>query len=218
MKILVVEDHASIQQSLCKALRHSLYAVDLADDGEEGLYKALNFEYDAIILDVMLPKIDGWELLNQLRAKKSTPVLMLTARDTLDDRVHGLDLGADDYIPKPFQIPELLARLRAVIRRSAGQASGDIYIGDYKLDTKSKTISLKGEAISLTAREYTLVEYLSLHQGSVISRAELYEHLFDENDSTLSNVLDVLVSRIRSKLDKDLIATHRGQGYSIGIK
>lgn len=217
MKILVVEDHISIQQSLSKALRHSLYAVDLADDGEEGLYKALNFEYDAIILDVMLPKIDGWELLRQLRKEKSTPVLMLTARDTLDDRVHGLDLGADDYIPKPFQVPELLARLRAVIRRSAGQASGDIHIGDYKLDTKSKTISRNGETISLTAREYTLVEYLSLHQGNVISRTQLYEHLFDENDSTLSNVLDVLVSRIRSKLDKDLIATHRGQGYSIGI-
>ncbi len=215
MRILLIEDHPKLQQSLLRALRNNKFAVDAASDGREGLNKAEDNEYDAILLDVMLPEMDGWSVLEQLRESKSTPVIMLTARDSLDDRVKGLDLGADDYLPKPFQIPELLARIRAVIRRAAGQSKTSILLGDFSLDLKAKKLTQQGEAIAITAREYGLIEYLALHRGEVISRTTLYEHLFDEEDSSLSNLLDVNVSRVRSKLGKDFIITHRGHGYSI---
>ena len=216
MRILLVEDHPRLKQNLSRALRKAGYAVDEAVDGEEGLFKAEDYDYDAIVLDVMLPLMDGWTVLERLRATKKTPVLMLTARDSVEDRVRGLDAGADDYLAKPFEMPELLARLRALIRRAAGEAVSEIDLGDFTLDLKGKMLRRKGEAVAVTAEEFKLIEFLALHRGKVISRTKLYEHLFDESESSMSNILDVKVSRIRTKLGKDFISTHRGLGYSIG--
>ncbi len=215
MRVLVVDDEPDLLASLLQALREDGYAADGAADGEEGLYKAQNYDYDAILLDVMLPGIDGWELLQRLRKTKKTAVLMLTARDAVRDRVRGLNGGADDYLVKPFDLDELLARLRALIRRSASQAQSCLQIGDVLLDTSARTVTRQGRPVELTAREYVLVEFLALHRGKVVSRTMLYEHLFDENDSTLSNLLDVHVSNIRKKLGHDFITTRRGHGYSI---
>ena len=215
MKILVVEDEPRLQRNLAKALREEGYAVDAASDGDDGIFKAATCEYDAIVLDVMLPKLDGWELLAQLRKTKPTPVLMLTARDAPSDRVRGLDTGADDYLVKPFDLSELLARVRALIRRTANKTTNKIQIGEIILDTRAKNVTRGGQPVTLTAREFTILEYLALHRGEVVSRAELYEHLFDENDDTLSNLLDVHVFSIRKKLGAELIATRRGQGYCI---
>jgi len=196
-------------------LREEGYAIDTAADGEEGLYKAQNSDYDALVLDVMLPKLDGWQLLAHLRQTHKTPVLLLTARDAGRDRVRGLDLGADDYVVKPFDLAELFARLRALIRRSAGQARTTLTLVDVVIDTAARTVLRAGAAIELTAREYALVEFLALHQGEVVTRTTLYEHLFDEGDSSLSNLLDVHVSNIRKKLGHDFIVTRRGHGYCI---
>lgn len=215
MRLLIVEDEPDLLSSLAQALREEGYAVDNATDGEEGFYKAENSDYDAIVLDVMLPKLDGWAVLQKLRKTKKTPVLMLTARDQTRDRVRGLDTGADDYLIKPFDLPELLARLRALIRRSAGQTRNVIEIGDVTIDTAARNVSLRGEAVTLTAREYALVEFLALHRGEVVTRTALYEHLFDEDDSTLSNLLDVHVSNIRKKVGPEFITTRRGHGYCI---
>ena len=215
MRVLVVEDEPDLLGSLLQALREDGYAADGAADGEEGLYKAENYDYDAILLDVMLPKLDGWEILERLRKTKKTSVLMLTARDAVRDRVRGLNGGADDYLVKPFDLEELLARLRALIRRSASQAQSRLEIGEITIDTAARTVSRQGEAIELTAREYVLLEYLAIHRGEVISRTALYEHLFDENDNTLSNLLDVHVSNLRKKLGHEFITTRRGHGYSI---
>jgi two-component system OmpR family response regulator len=215
MRVLLVEDEPDLLDSLIKAVREDGYAVDGAADGEEGLYKAENFDYDAIVLDIMLPRIDGWELLRRLRKTKKTPVLMLTARDAVRDRVRGLDTGADDYLVKPFDLDELLARLRALIRRSARQADSRLEFGDVVIDTAARKVSRGGQSITLTAREYALLEYLALHHGKLVTRTMLYEHLFDENDSTLSNLLDVHVSNIRKKLGHDFITTRRGHGYCI---
>ncbi len=215
MRVLAVEDEPDLLSSLTKALREDGYAVDGASDGEEGLYKAESCDYDAIVLDIMLPRLDGWELLRRLRKTKKTPVLILTARDSVRDRVRGLDAGADDYLVKPFELPELLARLRALIRRSASQAQARLEIGDVAIDTAARTVLRRGKAVTLTAREYALVEFLALHRGKVVTRTMLYEHLFDENDDTLSNLLDVHVSNIRKKLGHDFITTRRGHGYCI---
>jgi two-component system OmpR family response regulator len=215
MRLLVIEDDPLLQRSLAAALREENFAVDTADDGEEGLFKARETAYDAIVLDVMLPKLDGWDVLAALRPARRTPVLMLTARDAVPDRVKGLNLGADDYLTKPFDLDELLARLRALIRRSSGQTQAILTIGHLALDTAARRATVAGEEVPLTAREYALLEYLALHRGQVVSRTELYEHLFDENDSTLSNLLDVHVSNLRKKLGHDLITTRRGHGYSL---
>ena len=215
MRILVVEDEPRLLHNLAKALREEDYAVDTADEGQEGLFKASSNNYDAIVLDVMLPGLDGWEILARLRKMKNTPVLLLTARDAHRDRVRGLDSGADDYLTKPFDLSELLARLRALIRRSAGTTRPLIEIGNVILDTRARAVKRDDHAITLTAREYAILEYLAMHRGEVISRSELYEHLFDETDDTLSNLLDVHVFSIRKKLGQHLIATRRGQGYCI---
>ena len=215
MRLLVVEDEPDLLSGLARALRREGYAVDTAVDGEEGLYKATSTDYDAILLDLQIPKLDGWTLLSRLREVRSTPVLVLTARDALEDRVRGLDGGADDYLVKPFDMPELMARLRAVIRRGARQARAVIEVGNLEVDTASRTVRQSGNPVPLTAREYVLLEYLVLHRGEVVSRTELYEHLFDENDATLSNLLDVHVSNLRRKLGADLIQTRRGLGYSV---
>jgi two-component system OmpR family response regulator len=189
--------------------------VDGAPDGDEGLYKAENYDYDAIVLDIMLPGIDGWELLRRLRKTKKTPVLLLTARDAVRDRVRGLDTGADDYLVKPFELDELLARLRALIRRSASQPQPRFQFRGIVIDTAARTVSRRGQPITLTAREYCLLEFLALHRGKLVTRTMLYEHLMDENDDTLSNLLDVHVSNIRKKLGHDVITTRRGHGYCI---
>jgi two-component system OmpR family response regulator len=215
MRLLVIEDDLLLQRSLAAGLREENYAVDTADDGESGFFKAANSDYDCIILDGMLPVFDGWEVLRRLRPLKKTPVLMLTARDAVPDRVRGLDAGADDYLTKPFDGDELLARIRALIRRSSGAASSLIEIGDVRIDTAARTVTHQDREIALTPREYSLVEYLALHRGMVVSRTELYEHLFDEDDDTLSNLLDVHVSNIRKKLGAEFITTRRGHGYCI---
>jgi two-component system OmpR family response regulator len=215
MRLLIVEDEPDLLSSLSQALREEGYAVDIAADGVEGLYKAESWEYDAVVLDVMLPGLDGWGVLQKLRKKKKTPVLMLTARDQSRDRVRGLDNGADDYLIKPFDLPELLARLRALIRRSTGLTRNVVEIGSIAIDTASRHVSVAGQPVTLTAREYALVEFLALHRGEVITRTRLYEHLFDEDDSTLSNLLDVHVSNVRKKLGAEFITTRRGHGYCI---
>ena len=215
MRILIVEDEPDLLKSLARALREEGYAVDTAENGADGLFNAESNEYDAMVLDVMLPKLDGWEVLAKLRKQKKTPVLMLTARDQSRDRVRGLDTGADDYLIKPFDLGELLARLRALIRRTSGTTTSRLEIGDVMIDTAARTVHQRGEAVVLTAREYALVEYLALHHGEVVTRTTLYEHLFDENDATLSNLLDVHVSNIRKKMGHDFISTRRGHGYCI---
>lgn len=215
MRLLLIEDEPDLLRSLSRALREEAYAVDTATDGEDGLYKAANADYDAIVLDWMLPLLDGRAVLQRLREQKTTPVLMLTARDKTRDRVLGLDSGADDYLVKPFDLEELLARLRALIRRSVHHARPQIAIGDVVVDTAPRTVTKSGETIPLTAREYALVEYLSMHRGEVVTRTTLYEHLFDENEMSLSNLLDVHVSNVRKKLGHDFITTRRGHGYCV---
>ena len=215
MRVLVIEDEPDLLSSLLQTVREDGYAADGAPDGEEVLFKADTYDYDAILLDVMLPGIDGWEVLRKLRKVKKTPVLMLTARDTVRDRVKGLDGGADDYVVKPFDMDEVLARLRALIRRSANEAQPTVELGEVSINLGARTVTRLGEPVVLTAREYALLEYLALHRGKVVTRTMLYEHLFDENDNTLSNLLDVHVSNLRKKLGHDFITTRRGHGYSI---
>ena len=215
MRLLIVEDEPDLLKSLAKALREEGFAVDTAEEGEDGLEKALNADYDAVVLDVMLPRIDGWELLRRLRQSKSTPVLMLTARDRTHDRVRGLNGGADDYLVKPFDLAELLARVRALIRRSAHQGLSSMTIGDVKVDFTARTVERSGEEVPLTARQFALLEYLALHRGEVVTRTALYEHLFDENEFSFSNLLDVHMSNLRKKLGHDFVTTRRGHGYCI---
>ncbi len=218
MRVLVVEDEPDLQRAIVRSLREEGYAVDSAADGNDGLFKATSWEYDAILLDLMLPGKDGWQVLEELRKSKLTPVLILTARDALADRVRGLDSGADDYLLKPFAVRELLARLRALIRRSTGKASPKIEVDGVVIDTVARTITKTGQLVALTASEYALVELLAMHRGELVSRSMIYDHLFDENDDTLSNLTDVHVSNIRKKLGKDFIVTRRGQGYLIGLE
>ena len=215
MRLLVIEDEVDLLTSLARALREEGYAVDTATDGRDGLEKALNWNYDALVLDVMLPGLDGWQVLERLRRTKATPVLMLTARDAARDRVRGLDTGADDYVIKPFDLTELFARLRALIRRAAGQTSSTIEIGEVVIDLAARRVTRAGETIALTAREFALVEFLTMHRGHVVTRTEIYEHLFDEAEDTLSNLLDVHVSNVRKKLGAEFIATRRGHGYLV---
>ena len=216
MKVLIVEDEPDLARVVRRALEEGGFTVDVARDGDEGLYKARAWDYDALVLDIMLPARDGLSVLAELRTAGSTvPVLLLTAKDTLSDRVRGLDCGADDYLVKPFELAELLARLRALIRRAAGVPKPTIEIGDISIDTNARTVRQAGVDVHLTAREYNLLEILALHRGRVISRTELYEHLFSEDDDSFSNVVDVHMSNLRKKLGKDLITTKRGHGYII---
>jgi two-component system OmpR family response regulator len=215
MRLLIIEDEPDLLAGLARALRKQGYAVDTAGDGEEGLDKAQAADYDAIVLDVMLPRLDGWQVLNRLRENKATPVLMLTARDASADRVRGLDTGADDYLAKPFDSPELFARLRALIRRSAGRTRATLEIGDVRIDTAARTVTCAGQPVTLTPQQYALLEYFALHRGEVVTRTALYEHLGDETEDTLSNVWEVQVSHLRKKLGQDFIVTRRGHGYCI---
>lgn len=215
MRILVIEDEPDLLASLAQALREEGYAVDTANNGDDGLFNAEGTDYDAMVLDVMLPGLDGWEVLRRLRKTKKTPVLMLTARDQTRDRVKGLDGGADDYVVKPFDLEEVFARLRAIIRRGASQTTNVIEIGEVTIAVAARKVELLGQPVDLTAREYSLVEFLARHRGEVVTRTQLYEHLFDENESSLSNLLDVHVSNVRKKLGAEFIATRRGHGYCI---
>ena len=215
MRLLVVEDEPELLRVIAYALREEGYAIDEAADGEEALYKATTWNYDAIVLELMLPRLNGFEVLERLRKKATTPVLCLTARDAVDDRVRGLDTGADDYLVKPFDLSELFARLRALVRRAKGKASPTIEIGALVIDLRSRTVTHEGEPVVLTAREYSFVELLALHRGEVVTRTEIYDHLFDENSDTLSNLVEVHIANIRRKLGKDFIQTRRGQGYMI---
>ncbi|RYY24979.1 MAG: response regulator transcription factor [Sphingomonadales bacterium] len=216
MRLLIVEDEPNLGQQLKNALEGAGYAVDLATDGEEGLYLGSNEQYDAIILDLGLPEIDGLTVLDRWRKEgKATPVLVLTARDSWSDKVAGLDAGADDYVAKPFQTEELIARLRALIRRSSGNASAELIAGDIRLDTRSGKVTKAGEPVKLTAQEYKLLSYLLHHKGKVVSRTELIDHIYDQDFDRDSNTIEVFVTRIRKKLGAEIITTIRGLGYSL---
>ena len=215
MRILIVEDEADLRNGLVKLFREEGYAVDAAANGVDGLQKAKDFEYDAIVLDYMMPGMDGREVLRRLRSVKRTPVMMLTARNSVEDRVVGLDLGADDYLAKPFVQQELLARLRALVRRNHSVGGATFTIEGVVIDTVSRRVTKAGQPEALTGREYALLEYLAHRRGAVVTRAELYEHLFDENEDTLSNLLEVHVCNLRRKLGTELIRTRRGMGYEI---
>ncbi|MEJ6578537.1 MAG: response regulator transcription factor [Akkermansiaceae bacterium] len=215
MRILVVEDQDDLREIVVETLREESFATDSSPDGEEGLYKALNWDYDLVVLDVLMPVMDGWEVLQKLRAQKQTPVLMLTALDSVRDKVKGLNHGADDYLAKPFDLAELVARVRAIIRRHGGERRPELSIGDITINTTAKTILLKGQAVEVTAREYAMAELMIQHKDEVVTRDFLYEHLCDENDDTMSNMLDVYVYKLRQKFGKDFIKTRRGQGYIV---
>jgi two-component system OmpR family response regulator len=217
VRVLVVEDEADLASAVRRALEEEGFSVDVAPDGESGLFNAESWDYDAILLDLMLPRMDGWQVLKRLRAKKKTPVMILTARDAVDDRVRGLDTGADDYLTKPFELSELIARVRALIRRSKEKPSPVLKLGTIEVNTAARTVKKGGRAVELTPKEYALVELLAMHRGELVTRTMIYDHIYDENADTLSNVVDVYVSNLRKKLGKDFVETRRGQGYIVGV-
>jgi DNA-binding response OmpR family regulator len=216
--VLLVEDHKPLVRALRQGLEEEGLAVDVAVDGEEADFKARTSEYDAIILDIMLPKKDGLTLLKEWRQSGlKAHVIMLTARGTLEDKVRGLDSGADDYLTKPFELEELLARLRALLRRGHEVKDPVIRAHDLEIDTATRTVKRGGQAIHLTPREYALLQFLAFHRGRVVSRTMIWEHLYDEHDENTSNVVDVYIRYLRNKIDKGfepaLILTRWGEGY-----
>ncbi|HZB39281.1 MAG TPA: response regulator transcription factor [Beijerinckiaceae bacterium] len=216
MRLLVVEDEKNLNRQIVSALEQAGYAVDKAFDGEDGGFLGETEPYDAIILDLGLPKVDGVSVLNGWRrAGVKTPVIILTARDRWSDKVQGFDAGADDYVTKPFHMEELLARIRALLRRATGHASSEIVCGPVRLDTRSGRVSVDGDPVKLTSHEYRLLSYLMHHAGRIVSRAELTEHLYDQDFDRDSNTIEVFVGRLRKKLGVDLIQTVRGLGYLI---
>jgi len=216
MRILLVEDDTDLQRLLKKALGDAGYVVDVAGDGEEGHFLGDTEPYDAVILDLGLPKMDGVRVLQQWRkAGKTMPVLILTARDRWSDKVAGFDAGADDYLAKPFYTEELLARVRALLRRAAGIATSEIEVGPLCIDTRASRVTLDGNPVKLTSLEYRLLSYLAHHKGRVVSRTELVEHLYDQDFDRDSNTIEVFVGRLRKKLEADLIQTVRGLGYCL---
>jgi DNA-binding response OmpR family regulator len=220
LRVLLIEDHRPLVRALRQGLEEEGFAVDIAYDGEEGNYKAQTAEYDVIILDLMLPKEDGLTLLQRWRrAGMTTHVLVLTAKGDTEDKVRGLDLGADDYLTKPFQLEELLARLRALLRRTHQVKDPIIRVADLELDTAARTVKRAGQLIHLTPREYALLQFLAFHRGKVVSRSMIWEHLYDEHDENTSNVVDVYIRYLRNKIDKGydppLILTRWGEGYML---
>jgi two-component system OmpR family response regulator len=216
MRILVVEDDANLNRQIKDALTEAGYAVDVAFDGEEGHFLGDTEPYDAIVLDIGLPQMDGLSVLEEWRrAGKSTPVLLLTARDRWSDKVQGIDAGADDYVAKPFHMEEVLARIRALVRRAAGHASNEIVCGPVRLDARAGKVTVDGQSVKLTSHELRLLSYLMHHKGKVISRTELTEHLYDQDFDRDSNTIEVFVGRLRKKLPEDCIQTVRGLGYQI---
>lgn len=216
MRLLLVEDDPNLQKQIKNALDDSGYSVDATSDGEEGHFLGDTEPYDAVILDLGLPKIDGLTVLEKWRkSKRKFPVLILTARDRWSEKVSGFDAGADDYVTKPFQMEELLARVRALIRRAAGHASSDIEYGPLKLDTKSNKVFVNGSKLKLTSHEYKIIEYFLHHQDKVISRTELTEHIYDQDFDRDSNTIEVFIGRLRKKIGVDVIKTERGYGYRL---
>ncbi len=220
MRLLLVEDNKPLSRALRQGLEEEGFAVDVALDGEEAHHKATSTSYDVIILDLMLPKVDGLTLLKRWRdAGMQTHILVLTAKDALNDKVQGLDLGADDYLTKPFELAELLARVRALIRRGHHMKDPVIRLYDLVIDTSSRTVKRAGQLISLTPREYGLLEFLAFHRGKVVTRTMIWEHLYDEHDESTSNVIDVYIRYLRNKIDKGfdppLILTRWGEGYML---
>ncbi|KZL20988.1 Transcriptional regulatory protein PhoP [Pseudovibrio axinellae] len=216
MRMLVVEDDHDLNRQLCEALEDAGYVVDKAFDGEEGHFLGDTEPYDAVILDLGLPQLDGLSVLERWRrAGHSMPVLILTARDRWSDKVAGIDAGADDYVAKPFHMEEVLARVRALVRRAAGLASNEISIGDIVLDTKAGKVTKSGMSVKLTSHEFRLLSYLMHHKGRVISRTELVEHLYDQDFDRDSNTIEVFVGRLRKKFSSSLIETVRGLGYRL---
>jgi len=215
MRVLVVEDEPDLARAIARALEEEGFSVDIAADGESGLFNATSWDYDVLVLDLMLPRLDGWTLLERLRRSKRTPVLVLTARDALPDKLRGLNAGADDYLTKPFELAELVARLRALVRRSAGRPAPLVRIGQVEIDTAARRVRRQGRDVELTPKEYALLELLAFHRGKLVTRTTIYDHIYDEQDDSLSNVVDVYVSNLRRKLGKSLIRTRRGQGYIV---
>jgi DNA-binding response OmpR family regulator len=220
VRILLVEDHKPLVRALRQGLEEEGFAVDVAVDGEEADHKASSVQYDAVILDLMLPKVDGLTLLQRWRkAGNQAHVLVLTARDQLDDKVKGLDSGADDYLTKPFELEELLARVRALVRRGHKVKDPVIRIHDLEIDTAARSVRRAGQPIHLTPREYSLLEFLAFHRGRVVTRTMIWEHLYDEHDESTSNVVDVYIRYLRNKIDKGfdppLILTRWGEGYQL---
>ncbi len=220
MRVLLIEDHKPLVRALKQGLEEEGFAVDVAADGDEGDYKARTAEYDVIILDLMLPKRDGLSLLQGWRkAGLTTHVLVLTARSGIDDKVHGLDLGADDYLTKPFELEELFARLRALVRRGHQVKDPVVRVYDLEIDTAARSVKRGGQSIHLTPREYALLEFLAFHQGKVVTRSMIWEHLYDEQDENTSNVVDVYIRYLRNKIDKGfdppMILTRWGEGYML---
>jgi len=223
MRILVVEDYTPVRASVVKALQEEGYSVDQAITGDEGLLCASGADYDVIVLDVMLPGIDGLELLRRLRrAGNASHVLILTARDKIEDKIDGLDLGADDYLVKPFAMSELVARVRALVRRGYGRKQPVIRVGYLEINTNDHGVRASGERVDLTAREYALLEYLAFRAGQVVSRTEIWEHLYDDHSSATSNVVDVYVGYLRRKIEGQdrprLLHTRRGEGYCLSAE
>ena len=221
MRLLLVEDEPRIAHFVAKGLREESYAVDVVSNGKEALYQTEINDYDVVILDVMIPGLDGFATCKAIRAKgKRIPILMLTARDGVQDRITGLDAGADDYLTKPFEFGELLARLRALLRRPSELRSPQIVVDDVVLDTASQTVKRGNRVISLTAKEYALLEFLARNAGRVVGRAEIAEHVWDETFDPFSNLIEVYVNRLRRKIDegaaKPLLQTRRGSGYLFG--
>lgn len=223
MRLLLVEDYRPLQKSLAKGLREAGFAVDATGDGQEGLWYAMGNDYDVIILDLMLPGMDGLEILKKLRAKdRQNPVLILTAKDTLQDRVTGLDLGADDYLVKPFEFSELLARLRALTRRRYQHKHPRIQIEDLRIDLTEQRVWRGRHELQLTPREYALLEYLAMRAGQTVSRTDIWEHLYEFSSAASSNVVDVYIGYLRKKIERPgkpaLIRTVRGRGYTLGVQ
>ena len=217
MRVLVVEDDRNLNAQLGQALSEAGYVVDTAFDGEEGHFLGDTEPYDAVILDIGLPQMDGLSVLERWRREgRVMPVLLLTARDRWSDKVQGIDAGADDYVAKPFHIEEVLARVRALVRRAAGHSSNTLVCGPLRLDLKATRVTVDGTPIKLTSHEYKVLEYLMHHPGKVISRTELTEHLYDQDFDRDSNTIEVFVGRLRKKLGVDVIETVRGMGYRIG--
>ena len=214
MRILVVEDDRNLNRQLVEVLQEAGYVVDTAFDGEEGHFLGDTEPYDAVILDIGLPELDGITVLEKWRANaRVMPVLILTARDRWSDKVAGIDAGADDYVTKPFHVEEVLARIRALIRRAAGHASSEIACGPVRLDTKSSKVTVSGKTLKLTSHEFRLLSYLMHHMGEVVSRTELVEHMYDQDFDRDSNTIEVFVGRLRKKMGIDMIETVRGMGY-----
>ncbi len=221
MRVLVIEDYRPLLTSLTQGLEEAGFAVDASADGEEGLWYARSHEYDAIVLDLMVPGVDGLTILSRLRKDgASVPVLIVTAKDTVEDRVKGLDLGADDYLVKPFAFEELVARVRALVRRGYDNKDPVIRIDDLEIDTTARTAMRDGQRIDLSAREYALLEFLAMRAGQVVSRTAVWEHVYDFHSDPGSNVVDVYVGYLRKKIERPglakLIHTRRGQGYLLG--